>query len=71
MRIRRMTIRLPARLRGTAEQDARRIAQAVAEQLQGDQPKRLSIDVSAQGASGHALAQVVGRSVSALRKGGR
>ena len=36
MRIRRMTIRLPARLRGTAEQEARHIAQAVTEQFQGE-----------------------------------
>lgn len=71
MRIRRMTIRLPARLRGTAEHDARRIAQAVAERMGGDLPQRMSVDVKGQGASGHALAQAVGRRVSTLGKGGR
>ena len=70
MRIRRMTIRLPARLRGTAEQEARHIAQAVTEQFQGDAGKRVRIDVSAPGASGHGLAQAVGRRVAMLGKGG-
>ena len=71
MRIRRLTVRLPARLRGTAEHEARRIAQAVAERLDGEQPKQLRVDVSAPGASGHGLADAVGRRVAALGKGGR
>ena len=71
MRIRRMTIRLPARLRGLAEHEARRIAQAVAERLGGDVPQRMSVDVKGQGTSGYALAQAVGRRVSTLNKGGR
>jgi hypothetical protein len=66
-----MTLRLPARLRGTAEHEARRIAQAVAERLGGDLPQRMSVDVKAEGTSGHALAQAVGRRVSTLGKGGR
>ncbi|MCB1800550.1 MAG: hypothetical protein KDI82_02570 [Gammaproteobacteria bacterium] len=69
MRIRRMTLRLPARLRGTAEQDARRIAQAVAEQLHGDQPGQLRVEVKTAGASGHGLAQAVGRQVAPLNRG--
>jgi acetyl-CoA carboxylase alpha subunit len=66
-----MTIRLPARLRGAAEHEARRIAQAVAERMRTDAPQRMSVAVKGQGTSGHALAQAVGRRVSTLGKGGR
>lgn len=70
MRIRRLTIQLPARLRGSAEQEARRIAQELAERLSSDAPKRISVEVGGQGMSGHALAQAVGSRIPGRGKGG-
>jgi hypothetical protein len=58
MRIRRLRIALPARLRASAEPDGRLIAEAAAEHLLAQQggagPRRVA--VSGQGAAGHALA---------------
>lgn len=69
MRIRRLRIALPARLRPTAERDARLIAEAAARQLAAGPrdglPRRIA--VAGAGATGHALAQ---RVEVALRGGG-
>jgi hypothetical protein len=65
-----MTLVLPARLRGMAEHEARRIAEEAAARL-GDSPGGpMRIEVAGNGLSGHALAGAVGRAV-ASRTGGR
>ena len=69
MRIRRMTITLPPRLRRTAEREARLIAQEAAERLAKGAPDPVVVEVAGGGASGHALAAAVGRRLSVLGKG--
>jgi len=59
MRIRRLRLRLPPRLRATAEHDARLIANAAAEQLAGQGGARpvQQLRLPGDGAPAHALAQ--------------
>ena len=61
MRIRRLRLRLPPRLRATAQHDARLIANAVAEQLAGQSgaPPVRQLRLSGDGAPAQALAQRV------------
>ena len=70
MRVRRMTLVLPARLRGMAEHEARRIAEEAAARLGDSTGGPMPIEVAGNGLSGHALAGAVGRAVAA-RTGGR
>ena len=67
MRIRHMTITLPPRYRGRAAEEARRIAQAAAESIGREAPRRLSIEAR----SGADQAGAVGRGLAALTKGSR
>lgn len=71
MRIARMTIVLPARLRHVAEPEARRIAEATATQLAlgGHRGGDIRVELSGNGLSGHSLAAVTARSVAGV--GGR
>jgi len=70
MRIKRMTVILPARLRHAAEHEARRIADEAAQQLvQHQGSANLRIELPGQGLSGHALSAAVGRSLAAQNKG--
>lgn len=69
MRIRRITVTLPARLAPVAEHEARRIAQAAAEQLSGAAPKTLRVELDGRGASGHGLAAMVGHGIASAGKG--
>ncbi len=77
MRVRRMTVVLPARLRHVAEHEARRIAYAAAEQLTDGSPEERQIEptqqvaIESNGASGHALAASVAREFAQHRKGTR
>lgn len=59
MHIRRLTLTLPARMRGTAERDARLIAQGIAERLGPDAAPNLTLTLQGSGAPGHAVAQQV------------
>lgn len=70
MRIRRMTLVLPARLRGMAEHEARRIAEEAATRIGDSSGGPLRIEVTGNGLTGHALAGAVGRAVAA-KTGGR
>lgn len=70
MRVRWMTLVLPARLRGMAEHEARRIAQEAAARLGDSSRGSMRIEVAGNGLSGHALSGAVGRAVGA-RTGGR
>jgi hypothetical protein len=70
MRVRRMTLVLPARLRGMAEHEARRIAQEAAAWLGYSSRGSMRFEVAGKGLSGHALSGAVGRAVGA-RTGGR
>jgi len=69
MRIRRMTVVMPARLRHTAAHEARRIAQAAAEQLIDGAPRKMQVDIEGRGQSGHGLAASVARGVARNAKG--
>jgi acetyl-CoA carboxylase alpha subunit len=71
MRIKRLTITLPNRLRGSAEQQARQIAQAVAEQVDTKTSHQLSVELDGHGASGPALANAVGSRLAATSRGRR
>ena len=71
MRIKRMTITLPARLARTAENQARLIAQAAAERLGDDSASNLRLDVEGRGASGYSLASNVAARLASLKQGGR
>ena len=65
MRIRRMTLVLPSRLRGMAEHEARRIAEEAAARLATEAGgTNLHFEVSGNGLSGHALSAAVGRAVA-------
>ena len=66
MRIRRMKITLPARLKHTAQHDARAMAQAVAQALSDNGGQSAQVTLDGQGQSGALLAQRVGM---ALPKG--
>ena len=71
MRIRKMTVVLPPRLRGMAEHEARRIADEAAMQMQQAMPGgSLHIELKGNGLAGHALTAAVGRSLGS-RIGGR
>jgi len=71
MRINRMTVVLPARLRGTAEHEARRVAEEACARLsQETAAGHVRIEVTGNGLSGHALVGAVGRAIAA-RSGGR
>ena len=69
MRIRRMTVVMPARLRHAAAHEARRIAQAAAEQLSHGAPSRMQVEIEGRGRSGHGLAASVARGVARQGKG--
>ena len=71
MRIRRLTLTLPSRLRPIAERDARLIAQAVAEKLGPDTPSKVELQIDGHGAQGHGLASMVGARLGALGLGRR
>ena len=65
MRIKRMTILLPPRLRHVAQHEARRIAEAAAQQIgAGTVPANVRVELPGQGLSGHALSQTVARGVA-------
>lgn len=70
MRIRRMTITLPPRLRPQAGSEARRIAEEAVRHLGNGSPASVRITVDGNGTSGHALAQTVGRGLANRSKGG-
>lgn len=70
-RIRRMTVTLPPRLRGVAEHEARRIADAAAAELTKGAPQKLTVEVEGHGQRGHALASAVGGKLAAMGLGGR
>lgn len=69
MKIRRITLRLPAHLRHTAEHDARAVAEAMARELAGREnpPATLQIDLRGQHQTGAALAA---QAAMGARKGG-
>ncbi|MBK0327771.1 hypothetical protein I5535_10750 [Rhodobacteraceae bacterium F11138] len=67
MRIHRLTLTLPARLKDTAHHDARRIAEALAQELHARDSAPDKIQISGQGQTGAVLAQ---RVALALPKGG-
>lgn len=69
MHIRRLTIRMPARLRRSAEHDARAIAQALAEQIGDNTPRRVVVDVDGRGATGQQLAGLAGQRLATLCRG--
>lgn len=68
MRIRRLTLTLPPHLRDTAHHDARRIAEALAQQAHANGGCPETIRISGQGQTGAVLAQ---RVALAMPKGGR
>jgi hypothetical protein len=71
MRVKRMVLILPPRLRSVAEHEARRIAQESAAGLAlGPGGTSLRIDVPGRGLSGHALSAAVGQAMAA-KTGGR
>jgi hypothetical protein len=67
MRIRRMTITLPRRYRDRAAEEARRIAQAAAENIGERTPRRLSIELHSPGD----VPGAVGRRLAAQTGGGK
>lgn len=67
MHIRRITITLPPRLRGRATEEARRIAQAAAENLGREAPRRITVEAS----GGADAAGAVGVRLAALTRGAR
>jgi len=70
MRIKRLTLRLPARLRHSAHLDARRIAQAIAEQINTESDvSQLTIEVSGDGQQSSELAYQAGQQ-AAQKTGG-
>lgn len=71
MRITRMTLVLPPRLRYRAEHDARLIAQAAAEQLGAGPPSAIRVELDGQGATGHGLAAHVGSRIGTVCRGRR
>lgn len=72
MRVKRMTITLPPRLRHLAEHEARLIAQQAAEQLArgGGQGGNIQVELPGNGLSGHSLAHSVARGIGS-KIGGR
>jgi hypothetical protein len=68
--IKRINLTLPPRLRHGAEHEARRIAEAAVAGLGDKAPSRIRVELNANGASGHGLAQAVARCVAARTKGG-
>ncbi len=68
MRLRRLTLTLPARMKDTAHHDARRIAEALARELHGRDAAPGRVTIAGHGQTGAALAQ---RVALALPKGGR
>ena len=72
MRVRRMTVVLPARLRGVAEHEARRIAEEAAASLGAGAAAggHVRIEVAGSWRSGPALSGAVSRALAA-RTGGR
>lgn len=68
MRIRRLTLTLPAHLKDTAPHDARRIAEALAHEAYAQGACPASIAIAGRGESGAVLAQ---RVASRVPKGGR
>lgn len=74
-RIRRMTLTLPPRLRGVAEHEARRIAEAAAERIAagavGEAPRNVTVEIEGHGRRGHGLAQAVGGRLAQMGFGRR
>ncbi|SFT86746.1 hypothetical protein [Sedimentitalea nanhaiensis] len=68
MRIRRLTLTLPAHLKDTAQHDARRIAEALAQEAYQTGACPPSIAIAGHGQTGAVLAQ---RVALAMPKGGR
>ena len=65
MRIARMTIVLPPRLRHVAPHEARRIAEAAARQLvEGTTATNVRVELPGQKLTGHALSEAVARGVA-------
>ncbi|MEM7271370.1 MAG: hypothetical protein AAF401_19215 [Pseudomonadota bacterium] len=71
MRIKRITVTLPPRLRHVAEREARLIAQQAAEQLGDNAPSHISVEMPSHGGAGHGLATQIGGRIGATAKGGR
>ena len=75
MKIKRLTLTLPARFRASAEQDARRIAQEIAKQLNARTSNldaaNIAVTVNAQGIQGATLATAVGHHIVSTAKGNR
>ncbi len=66
--IRRLSLTLPASMKGTAEHDARRIAEALGQKLYENGGQTASIHIEGHG---QASAQLATRAAMALPKGGR
>ena len=70
MRIKRLRITLPARLKDTASHDARAIAEAAAQALWENGGQAATVTLAGQGQRGAALAQRVGLALPRGSKGG-
>lgn len=70
MRIRRLQITLPARLRDTAHHDARAIAEAAAQALWENGGQAGTVTLAGQGQRGALLAQRVGLALPRGTRGG-
>lgn len=66
--IRRLALTLPASMKGTAQHDARRIAEALGQKLYENGGQHASIQIEGHG---QASLQLAGRVAAALPKGGR
>jgi hypothetical protein len=66
--LRRLRLTLPAAMAGTAEHEARRIAEALAQRLHDNGGHASTVQLDRQGQSG---AQLADRVAAALPKGGR
>lgn len=69
MKIRRLTITLPSRLKHTAQHDARRIGEAVAEAVWNNGGKAEAVNLPGHGQEGYALSQRVGAALPRGKRG--
>ncbi len=68
MKIRRLTLRLPARMKATAHHDARVIAEAVGKALYENGGQASPVQLNGHGQAGSVLAT---RAAASLAKGGK
>lgn len=71
MRIRRLTIRLPQRMKDTAQHDARAIGEVVAQALWENGGQAATVNIPGQGQRGALLAQRVGAALPKGKVGGK